>query len=219
MIAAGESHALEFDPARHAYLLDGRPVPGVTTITGMLDAPGLDAWRARVGWAEAQRIATTAAEMGTAIHAAAAAIVRGIPLLPLDIGERFAPAVEMLGNWLADNVEEALFVEETMGSPRLRFAGRLDLAATLRGRKRPLIVDYKSGNGVYLGSVLQQSGYRILAREWVGMTCDRLIIHMPPPRDGEAQRLTEIPLRRHTADESAFHALVVLWRRSQEESY
>jgi len=122
----------------------------------------------------------------------------------------------MLGNWRADNVTEAMFVEEPMASPRLRFAGKLDLVAQLRGRKRPVIVDYKSGNGVYLGSVLQQSGYRILAREWAGLTCDRLIVHMPPPADGEAPRLTEIPLTRHAADEAAFHALVVLWRRSQE---
>lgn len=219
MTPARESHTLAYDPERHSYALDGRVVPAVTRITAMLDAPGLDAWRARVGLAQAERIAREAADMGTAIHAAAAALARGLSVLPLQIGERFIPAVDLLSHWLSEHVDEVLFVEEPMASPRLRFAGRPDLVARLRGRKRPVIIDYKTGNGVYLGSVLQQSGYRILVREWAGITCDRLIIHMPPPAEGASPTLHEIPLRRHAADESAFHALVVLWRRSQEETY
>ena len=40
--------ALTFDPTRHRYRLDGKPVPGVTTIVGVLDKSGpLTAWAAR----------------------------------------------------------------------------------------------------------------------------------------------------------------------------
>lgn|GEM_PF-2323991 len=218
MTTGCESHTLAFDPARHAYMLDGRPATAVTKVAELADAPDLLAAMKAIGPAEMERRKVLAGEFGTAIHAAGAAMARGVPLLPLQLGERFAASVELLGNWMADNVDEVLYVEEPMASPRLRVAGKPDLICTLVARKRPVIVDYKSGAGVYLGAVLQQAAYRLIAKEWLGLVCERLIIHMPAPAEGGAPALHEIPLRRHSVDEAAFYAAHALWRRSQEET-
>jgi hypothetical protein len=212
---ACEAHELTFDPALHAYKLDGASVPAVTTVTHVLDKPGLDDWRARVGYHEAERIAKQAAHFGTALHAAAAIWVRGHKLMPLDLGDRWQPTLDLLRVWLDRNLVEVLHVEETMASPSMKVAGKPDLVCRLRGHKLPTIVDYKTGKGVYEGDRLQQAAYRAIVREWVGLTCDRLILHMPAPEYGQAPTLHPIPLRAHSTDELAFRACLSLWHWSQ----
>jgi hypothetical protein len=212
---ASQSHELAFDPERHAYTLDGASVPAVTTVTRVLDKPGLDQWRARVGLVESERIAREAANFGTALHAAAAIWARGGRLMPLDLGDRWQPTLDLLLSWLDRNVVEVLMVEETMASPSLRVAGKTDLVCRLIGHKLPTIIDYKTGRGVYEGDRLQQAAYRTIVREWAGITCDRLIIHLPAPEYGEAPQLRTIPLRAHGLDEQAFRACLALWHWHQ----
>jgi len=212
---ARERHELVFDPAMHAYTLDGVAVPAVTTVTNILDKPQLDDWRAKVGWAEAERIAREAAAFGTAVHAAAAGYLRGHTLLALDFGERWQPTLELLFNWLDRNVIEPLYIEETMASPTLKVAGKPDLVARIVGHRLPTIVDYKTGKGVHPGSRLQQAAYRTIVREWAGVTCDRLIIHLPAPEYGAAPQLHPIPMRAHSLDEQAFRACLQLWHWNQ----
>lgn len=208
---ACERHQLAFDPALHSYTLDGAPVPPVTTVTRVLDKPGLDDWRARVGFAEAERIAKQAANFGTALHAAAAIWTRGYKLMPLDLGDRWQPTLDALKAWLDRNLVEVLHVEEIMASPSMKVAGKPDLVCRLVGHKTPTIIDYKTGKGIYAGDRLQQAAYRAIAREWLGLTCDRLIIHLPAPEFGDPPALKTIPLRAHSLDEQAFRACLALW--------
>jgi len=46
----------------------GMVLPSVTTVLGVQDKSGLDAWRKRVGDAEANRVMNQAAVRGTAVH-------------------------------------------------------------------------------------------------------------------------------------------------------
>lgn len=211
-----ESHDLSFNAERHRYTLDGRDVPAVTTICNLADAHDLLKIQASLGPAEMERRRIAGASHGAAVHAAAAAIARGIPLLPVQQSERYAASVEVLGNWFADNVSEVLACELIMASPRLWVAGTPDLIAVLKNGSRPTIIDYKTGAGVYLGNVIQQAAYRMIAKEWLGLVCNRMILHLPAPEEGKTPTVTAIPLKRHSADEAAFHAVNVLWRRSQE---
>jgi hypothetical protein len=216
LIAAVDTHELLFDAERHTYTLDGASVAGVTSITELADAPELLEAMTSLGVAEFERRKRLGGEFGTAIHAAAAIIARGGVLLPLSLGERFAASLELVGNWIADNVREALYVEEIMASLRFRVAGKPDLVAMLRGHRRPTIVDYKSGARIYHGARLQQAAYRLIVDEWAGLLCDRLIIHMPAPIDGEAPTLRSIPLRGHALDTAGFLGALQLARSRQE---
>ena len=57
------------DGKRHYVGEDGNPVPSVTTILShSKDMTGLNAWKKRVGKAEAQRIVTESANLGTVTH-------------------------------------------------------------------------------------------------------------------------------------------------------
>ena len=47
--AQGNGFTVTFDPERHKYEIDGKPVPSVTQILGVLDKPGLPWWGMRVG--------------------------------------------------------------------------------------------------------------------------------------------------------------------------
>jgi hypothetical protein len=230
-------HSLVFEPERHVYTLDGVSAMPVTTAVRVIDKPALNEWKMREAAcavldgrartveqavAAVEAVAREAAAFGTALHAAAAAIARGHRLLALEINERWQPSVELLGNWFADNVLEVLAVEEIMGHPSLAgvaVAGKPDLLALLRGHRRPTVIDYKSGRGVYLGEHWQLGGYRILARYWLGLTCDRLILHLPAPRPGEQHTLTPVPLRNHPADELSFLNCVTLARQLEGVNY
>lgn len=60
---------VNIDKSRHYAGDDDQPVPSVTTILSKTgDKSGLDAWRKRVGEAEAQRISTESANLGTKVH-------------------------------------------------------------------------------------------------------------------------------------------------------
>ncbi len=216
MIPCRDAHTLTFDAERHAYTLDGASVPSVTSVTSIADAPALLELIKAIGPAEFERRRRLGADFGTAIHAAAAAIARGIPLLPLQLGERFSASVEMLGNWFADEVVEVICCEEIMASPRLRVAGKPDLVAVLRGRRRPAIVDYKSGAHIWPGARFQMAAYRRIVAEWTGLVCSRLIIHMPAPDQGEAPTLDPVPLRGHSMDEAGFLGCLQVSRSLQE---
>jgi ATP-dependent exoDNAse (exonuclease V) beta subunit len=57
------------DKNRHYASDQGEPVPSVTTVLSKTgDKSGLIAWRERVGEAEAQRISTESANLGTKVH-------------------------------------------------------------------------------------------------------------------------------------------------------
>jgi hypothetical protein len=131
------------------------------------------------------------------------------------LSERWQPTVDLVTRWLDRNLVEVLYVEETMASPAMKVAGKPDLVARLRGHKLPTIIDYKTGKGVYEGDRLQQAAYRAIVREWEGLTCDRLILHLPAPEYGAEPQLRTIPLRAHSTDELAFRACLSLWHWSQ----
>jgi hypothetical protein len=129
---------LEFDPAAHAYRLDGRPVPGVTAV---LD-PLLELWRVDPALLEA------AAEFGSHVHQAVDLFNRG----ELD-EESLDPALEPpLRGWkafLRDTGTVILETEQRVYHDRARYAGTLDNVGLMPGRRGRgevrALIDVKSG--------------------------------------------------------------------------
>ncbi len=54
---------------RRHYMVDGKPYPSVTTVLNHKPKPEIEAWKERVGHAEAELISYQAAERGKALHA------------------------------------------------------------------------------------------------------------------------------------------------------
>lgn len=147
---------LFFDEKEHRYTLDGRVVPGVTTLLGVLNKPALPKWAAKMvatfvaenfmdvgkyarsGVSKADFIKTLAnvpwdvrderAERGTQLHLYAEDLLRGTRVL-LDDDDPLKPVVEHARVWLADWQIKPVLIEAPIGSRAHQWAGTVDLIA------------------------------------------------------------------------------------------
>ncbi len=126
--------SLECDQ-NHIYRLDGKIIPSVTQILNELVPIKYKAgdWYLK---------------RGSAVHACAAFIARGIDF---DFNEQIAGQVAAIQKFFAEARPDVKFVEERVSSRLYRFAGTLDLAADLRSLRyqfRDALIDYKSSMSV-----------------------------------------------------------------------
>lgn len=171
---------LVYQEKGHRYALDGKAVPSVTTLTGLLDKPALPGWAAREAarwaalnfemlpqmghaafveaaagapWAKRDK----AAERGTRIHRAAEGLITTGEVLPED--EDDMPLIQVTADFLDRWDAEPLITEALVfcDDPWFPYAGRLDSVARLRDGSVWLL-DYKTG-GVYREVALQLAGY------------------------------------------------------------
>ncbi len=128
------------------YSIDGKTYPSITSVLGANPEKkrSLAEWRKRVGAKEANKISTTAAKRGTAVHQICEDYLNNNPeyidgAMP-DTVEMFSSLKPILDNSLGKiNAQEvALF------SHRLGIAGRVDCIAEWDGTLS--IVDFKTSN-------------------------------------------------------------------------
>jgi hypothetical protein len=177
---------LKFSAKAHRYWLDGKPVPGVTTLLGKgLPKPALPYWSAKSvaeyvvdnpeqvdnlrslgrGPAVAALKAIpwqardTAAVRGTDVHALAEELIHG---REVDVPERLLAHVEGYTRWLDEFQVEALHTEHPVASRRWRYAGTFD-AVIKFGRGpwagRTVLADWKTSSSVYGETALQTAAY------------------------------------------------------------
>lgn len=178
---------LTFDETRHAYTLDGRRVPGVTSIIGVLDKSGpLTRWAARTVaeyvWdnpdettrllagdreqcvraltAIPDAIRDTAADRGSTIHTHAEAILRDHAA---DVADVLVPVVQGVVRFLEEWEVDPILTEYACASREHRWAGTGDTIAHYRhpntGHRGVLYADWKSGKNTYGESGLQFAAY------------------------------------------------------------
>lgn len=173
---------LTFDDRRHRYTLDGKRIPSVTTILGVLDKPGLPYWAAGLVARDAvtnhdywqQRIHNgedperiirdlkrspwqerdKAARRGTRIHMVLEEAAHGDPTdCPQDLLPMAQQAVDLLDREDVRTVET-----EARGYNRgLWYAGTIDLIATIRGRT--WLLDWKSSRSIHETHIMQIAAY------------------------------------------------------------
>ena len=132
---------------KRVYLTpDGEKTPSVTTIlSSTKDQTHLIEWRKRIGEAEAQRITTEAAGIGTAMHNNLERFLAGLERMP---GNNL---VHVQANKMANviieqglkDVDEVWAMEQSLYFPGL-YSGTTDLVAVYKGN--PSICDYKQTN-------------------------------------------------------------------------
>lgn len=125
---------------------DGDTVPSVTTIlSATKDMTALNEWKQRVGEKNAQRIASEAAGVGTAMHANLERFLAGLERQP---GNN---PVHVKANAMADviiqnamvDLDEVWAMEQSLYFPGL-YSGTTDLVGVYRGN--PAVMDYKQTN-------------------------------------------------------------------------
>lgn len=184
----------------HAYSLDGRRVPNVTTIIGGgLPKGALVDWAARVvaefvatepaavesmratGWepmvkalaAVPNQRRDEAAARGTKFHDLAEIISGGEQV---HVPPAMADMARGFVAWLDRFNPEVVMAEVPVASRRYRYAGRLDMLARIPGRGLGLY-DVKTSRGVYGDTALQCAAY---ARAEFYLGPDGSEVPMPP---------------------------------------
>lgn len=185
----GPARGLKFTESTHRYTLDGRPVPGVTTlIGGGVPKPSLTYWAAKsvaeyvVGNLEdvTSLIESTsdkpweainhlkgipwkardiAAVRGSEIHALAEEIIHG---REVDVPDTLLPHVEGYVRFLEDFAVEPVLTERRVANRTWFYAGTFD-AIVKMGRGpwagETVLVDWKSSKSVYGDTSLQCASY------------------------------------------------------------
>lgn len=175
---------LKFSPGAHRYWLDGKPIPGVTTlIKGGLPAPALTRWAAKsvaefvadnvshmrecYDWMDRGQLVAMlketpwsardkAAVKGTDVHAVAEKLVAGEEVeVPGPIEGYVNACVSFLDSWKV----EPLIVECSVAHREHWWAGRPDLIGRLPDG-RVCLFDWKTGaSGIWPETAFQLSAY------------------------------------------------------------
>jgi hypothetical protein len=154
------------------YKIDGKRVPGVTTIIGRFKESGaLMYWACEQGKAiERGEISSlydkrdAAADAGTLAHSLVEAHINGDPLpeLPDDeIGQRARQGYENYIQWADNNKMVIVQQEMELVSKEYRFGGCPD-ALAYDSKDRLCLLDWKTSNGVYPDYIIQLAAYRHL---------------------------------------------------------
>jgi genome maintenance exonuclease 1 len=127
---------------RFYYPPSGEKFPSVTTVLGVQDKSGLEAWRKRVGEEEAKRISIQAANRGSDVHLIAENYLNNLK----DYGKGRMPVNVMTFNTLKpildSRVDNIYFQEAPLYSRKIKTAGRVDLIAEFDGKLS--IIDFKT---------------------------------------------------------------------------
>jgi len=133
---------------RH-YDVNAQKLPSVTTILAATQPPekkaSLDAWRARVGEAQAKEITESAANRGTAMHTIIEKFLLGQGYLDLtEVGQHAQNmAQQIIEKGLKNRLQEFWGLEVTLYYPGL-YAGATDVVGIYDGSES--IVDFKQSN-------------------------------------------------------------------------
>jgi hypothetical protein len=180
------ARGLRFSPAAHRYWLDGKPVPGVTTIIGVLDKPAIPRWAAGqvaeyvadnydgvetlramgrgpmvqalkgIPWQKRDDAGTR----GNILHDYAEAILKGDEV---EVDDEHVPVMENAIAFMEAWHIEPLLIEAPVASREHWWAGTLDLIARyhhpVTGHEGVAIFDWKSGKALYPEFAWQLNAY------------------------------------------------------------
>ena len=131
------------------YLFGDLKLPSVTSILQATkseeDKAALENWRQRVGYAEANKIKTTASNRGTHLHSYIEDFLKGrINESFFESNEQYKNmAKEIIDKGIKGKLEEIYGIETTLHYPK-KYAGTADLVGVYQGKE--VIIDFKQAN-------------------------------------------------------------------------
>jgi hypothetical protein len=164
-------------PQRKAHTVyraaDGRVVPSVTGVLGVIAKPWLIPWANRLGLQgiDSEAHVSQAARIGTLAHAFVETRFTGEVLKRADLEaehteEEIAGALRAFRAyqaWAADTTITPILSETALVSEAHRYGGTFDLYAEVDGRRE--LLDFKTSERVYDSHLIQLAAYRALLEE------------------------------------------------------
>lgn len=160
-------------------LADGTRVPGVTTITGVMDKPALVKWANGLGLQgiETTKYVDELAAVGTLAHDGIHCHLTDTPWNTDDCSKNQIDLAEtciIKWHYFADNHDiEVIHSEWPLVSEEHRYGGTCDLYCKLDGK--PTLLDLKTCKGIYDDHFTQLAGYYLLIKEQ-GLPIDQVMI-------------------------------------------
>ena len=165
---------------------EGKLYPSVTSVLAVEANPFLDAWRARVGEAEADRISKVATNRGSRVHEACENYLQGKDhawgIAEADAEELFAALIPVL-----ESVGVVHAMETRMWSDKLEVAGTVDLICEIDGQFT--IIDYKTSSRYKRREdipnyFMQMASYAVMFYERTGIVVPNIMVAMTVPEVG-----------------------------------
>lgn len=160
---------------------DRKRVPGVTTVLGVINKPQLLKWAHQCGLdgEDFNKVRDKAADIGTIGHAMVEAHLRGMELdtsnlNPDHVSQAENAFLKFLSWWDAEGFE-VLETEVVLVSEVWRCGGTADIIARDR-QGRIVLVDLKTGKGIYDEHLVQTSAYAEFYEENYQTPVDKIVI-------------------------------------------
>jgi len=158
---------------------DGNSYPSITTVLSILSEEAIQAWRARVGEEEANKISHKASTRGTAVHTIIEDYLNG-----KDTTKHLPHIKQSLANVrpiLDGRIGKIYGIETPLYSKHLGLAGRCDCVADFDGV--PSIVDWKTSKRVKKKEDIsnyfaQMAAYAIMWEERTGIPITNTVVVM-----------------------------------------
>ena len=169
-----EKYRIDFKASHIRYKNKaGKPVPGVTTVLGILNKPALLhwAWNLGVQGINLEAARQGAADIGTVAHALCEAHLRGMDLDAGNIAPDMLDRAEtgflrFLDFWQKEQLS-VVHVELAMVSEAMQVGGTLDVLAR-RADGRLVLIDLKTSKGIYDEMLVQAATYAAMYEECHG---------------------------------------------------
>lgn len=212
---------ITFDTMKHQYSVDGKVIPGCTTVLGIMAKPALLYWAANMAsdywkdnikpgipldeieidslWNRAKRAHTQkkvdSAALGSFVHKWCEEHIKGLnPELP--VNEQMRGAVERFLKWESEHKVKFLLSEQLVYSKECGYAGTTDFICEIDGKM--WLGDIKTSNGIYDEYFAQTAAY-LYARteEFPSEVYEGVVIVRVGKEDGEVEvaRKTTTELR------------------------
>lgn len=195
---------MEGDYYHDIELPNGRIItlPRVTAALKIINKPGLNQWRAKLGIELSDQYSEETSEIGSQIHAFVAQLARGEAITPLEwttLDEMIKNGIRAYERFRKEHNYKPRLMEQMVYSLKHGYAGTIDsigdaLVAGSVPRHIEEIIDWKSGSRIWPEHVLQIAAYVFAWNE------RQATLHTPHPiyraRIVSLNRETGIPIYR-----------------------
>ena len=157
----------------------GNTYPSITTVLSILGREAIQAWRARVGEEEANKVSRIASSRGTAVHNLLEKYVDNDPNFAEGVMPNIMQSFYDVKDVLDNNLNKVYAQEAPLYSEHLGLAGRVDCVGVWNGKNS--IIDYKTSRKPkkkewISGYFMQCCAYAIMWEERTGMPITQLVV-------------------------------------------
>lgn len=163
-----------------------------TTLLSVINHPGLNQLRGFKGNQEMDRILAETSYIGQLLHGFVPEIIKekGFFVVKEKVPKVLFPMIDSFTKWVIEFVEDVKFIEKRLYSDKHLYCGRIDGLYKIKGWKKYLVADIKTGNKRHYVEAMQTASYKNLCDENKIDSGKRMILECK--RDGSPVKMLPV---------------------------